>query len=184
MIGRLLLFAAFAALLAALSQWRLLAPEEEEALAETARPGYYLTGVELREFGADGRQRLKLRAATASEVPTSGLVALADVALDFRSAGDGQDWRLTAATARVAREGDRVEFEGDVTMRGQGSGIPAGAELRTPRLTFDTAREQARSDAAVTLALGAHELQGQGMFADLRAGRLTLETAVHGRFTP
>ena len=184
MIGRLLLLAAGAALLAALLEWRLLDPTPEEPAGDTARPGYYLTGVELQEFGVDGQPRLALRAATASEDLDSGRIALAEVGLDYRATATEQDWRLTADRARVARGGEVVEFEGNVTMSGQGARLPAGSQLRAARLTLDTARETARSDTLVTLALGPHELHARGLQADLKAGTLRLETEVNGRFSP
>ncbi|MBM5812595.1 MAG: LPS export ABC transporter periplasmic protein LptC [Gammaproteobacteria bacterium] len=184
MIGRLLLLAAGVALLSLLLDWRLLDLTPEEPTAETARPGYYLTGVELQDFGSDGRARFELKAAAATEEPGTGRVALADVVLDWRAAESPQAWHLTAAGARVNAGGEIVDFEGDVTMTGQGADIPAGAKLRTSRLTLDTVREQARSDAEVTLAMGRHELQARGLRADLEAGNLRLEREVHGQFRP
>lgn len=183
MIGRLLLLAALMALGAVLVEWRLLDRDAASPVAETGRPGLYLTGVALEEFGRDGRLRLALQAAAATEAPETGQVNLREVVVDYRAPGS-QGWRLTSAEAHIPRGSQVVEFEGDVRMTGRPGGEHASAELGTERLTLDTAREHAETRAAVTLAFGPHLIHARGMQADLKGGSLQLEAEVNGLFTP
>ena len=183
MIARILLLAGLLALVAALVQWRIVEREPVAAEDQAMRPGYYLTGVDLEEFGTDGQLRIGLRSITATEDPPSGVVRLADVAVDYH-APNGRVWHLTANEAHVPPGGRTVEFEGDVRLAGQPGDDPVAAELHTARLQLDTVAEIADTRAPVELAFGAHRVRALGMRADLEAGTVRLESDVHGRFTP
>ena len=183
MIARILLLAGLLALVAALVQWRIVEREPVAAEGQAMRPGYYLTGVDLEEFGTDGQLRIGLRSITATEDPASGVVRLADVAVDYHSP-NGRVWHLTANEAHVPPGGRTVEFEGDVRLAGQPGDDPVAAELHTARLQLDTVAEIADTRAPVELAFGAHRVRALGMRADLEAGTVRLESDVHGRFTP
>ena len=183
MTGRLLLLAALLALIAVLVEWRLLGREESSPVAEAARPGYYLTGIGLEDFGADGSLRLGLQAATANEDPVSGVVTLRAVAVDYHALA-GQSWHLTSDEARVPRGAHAVDFLGDVRMSGRTGDQPGLGELSTARLILDTVSEHAETKEPVTFAFGRHVMHARGMQADLKAGNLQLESEVSGLFTP
>lgn len=183
MSGRLLLLAAFFALFGVLVQWRLLDREPEAPAPETTRPGYYLSGVNLEEFGADGRLRFGLQAVTARENPVNGIIDLAVVTLDYH-APTGRTWHLTSTEARLPRSAATVEFEGDVRLSGTPEGQAEKAELHTQVMSFDTEAERAQTDSPVELAFGRHMVQARGMRVDLKAGNLSLEADVSGVFTP
>lgn len=183
MIARILLLAGLLALVAALVQWRIVEREPVAAEGQAMRPGYYLTGVDLEEFGTDGLLRIGLQSITATEDPASGVVRLADVAVDYH-APTGRVWHLTSNEAHVPPGGRTVEFEGDVRLAGQPGEDPVAAELHTARLQLDTVAEIADTRAPVELAFGAHRVRALGMRADLKAGTMRLESDVHGRFTP
>lgn len=183
MIARILLLAGLLALVAALVQWRIVEREPVAAEGQAMRPGYYLTGVDLEEFGTDGQLRIGLQSITATEDPASGVVRLADVAVDYH-APTGRVWHLTANEAHVPPGGRMVEFEGDVRLAGQPGEDPVAAELHTARLQLDTVAEIADTRAPVELAFGAHRVRALGMRADLKAGTVRLESDVSGRFTP
>jgi LPS export ABC transporter protein LptC len=180
-IARLLLLAGFVALIAALVQWRVVDREPPANGGDAERPGYYLTGVDLQEFGADGQLRIGLQSISARQDPESGVVRLSDVAVDYHAGEDGP-WHLTANEARVPAGGSTVEFEGDVRLAGRPGTDAAAAELYTARLTLDTLAEAAETRAPVELTFGQHRLRAVGMRADLKAGRLRLESEVDGKF--
>lgn len=182
MIARLLLLAGLVALIAALVQWRVVDREPAAAVEDAARPGYFLTGVGLEEFGTDGKLRIGLQSISATEDPASGVVRLSDVAVDYH-APTGRLWHLTANEARVPPGGSTVEFEGDVLLTGRPGEDPGAAELHTSRLQLDTVSEIADTRAPVELAFGAHRMRALGMRADLKSGTLRLESDVNGRFT-
>lgn len=183
MIGRLLLLAGFVALIAALVQWRVVDREPAADDGQAGRPGYFLTGVDLEEFGTDGRLRIGLRSMSATEDPASGVVRLADVAVDYH-APTGRDWQMTSNEARVPQGGQTVEFEGEVRLTGRPGDDPRAAELHTPRLNLDTVGEIAETRSPVELAFGPHRIRALGMRADLKTGTLRLESDVSGRFEP
>jgi len=183
MIGRLVLLAALVALIAMLVEWRLFGGAEPAATAEAERPGYYLTGIQLEDFGADGMPRLGLQAATAKEAPATGIVTLHAVSVDYHAL-EGQTWHLTSDEAQVPLGAHAVEFMGDVHMTGQTGNLPGLAEMRTTRLTLDTTKEHALTRELVTLAFGRHVMHARGMQVDLKAGNLQLESEVNGLFNP
>jgi LPS export ABC transporter protein LptC len=183
MTARIILFAGLIALFAVLVQWRLFDRDPEPEAAAVQRPGYFLTGVDLEEFGADGALRIGLQSVSANEDPASGVVRLANVAVDYH-APTGRRWHLTAAEARVPPEGRLVEFEGEVHLRGVPGEDARPAELETARMTLDTVDETAQTKSPVELAFGMHRIRATGMHADLRAGNLRLESDVSGHFTP
>ena len=183
MIARLLLLAGLVALIAALVQWRVVKREPASEETPPARPGYYLTGVDLEEFGADGKLRISLQSISANEDPQTGVVRLSDVAVDYY-AEDGQPWHLTSEQARVPPGGRVVEFEGDVRLAGRPGEDPRVAQLHTARLSLDTVGEVAETKSPVELAIATHRVHALGMRADLKAGTLRLESDVNGRFLP
>lgn len=183
MIARILVLAALAALVAAVVQWRAVVQAPAGPQAPPQRPGYYLTGVDLQEFGEDGRLRIGLQSISAQEDPASGTVRLSDVEVDYHAPG-GRKWVLTAEEARVPPGGRVVEFEGDVRLSGAPGPGPESAELSTRRLSLDTVAEVATTQSPVQFAYGSHRLSATGMRADLESGRLHLESGVDGLFTP
>ena len=183
MIARPLLAAAILTLIVLLARWQFTGGEPPAEEGEAARPGYYLTGVDLEEFGIDGKLRIGLRSISATEDPASGLIRLSDVAVDYH-APTGRLWHLTANEAHVPPGGRTVEFEGDVRLAGEPGEATGVAELHTARLALDTVAEIANTRAPVELALGAHRVRALGMRADLKAGTLRLESDVNGRFAP
>lgn len=183
MIARLLLLAGFVALIAALVQWRVVDREPAAEGGGGGSPGYFLTGVDLQEFGTDGSLRIGLQSISAHQDPASGVVRLSDVAVDYH-AQEGRTWHLTSQDARVPQGGNTVEFEGDVLLKGRPGDEPHPVELHTPRLTLDTVGEVADTRSPVELAFGIHRLRAVGMHADLKAGTLRLESDVNGHFTP
>jgi lipopolysaccharide export system protein LptC len=182
-IARLVLLAGLVALVAAVVQWRVVDREPPAAADDATRPGYFLTGVDLEEFGTDGKLRIGLQSISANEDPASGIVRLSDVAVDYH-APTGRVWHLTANEARVPPGGRTVEFEGDVRLAGQPGEDPVAAELHTARLLLDTESETAETRSPVELAFGSHRMRGIGMSADLKSGSMDLESEVSGRFTP
>lgn len=179
---RLLLLAAAAALFAVLVQWQWLGRETPAPEAAAARPGYYLTGVDLEEFGRDGRLRIGLQSARADEDAMSGIVRLNDVAVNYHAPG-GQLWVLTSETARVPQGHHVVEFEGEVLLAGTATGRAARAEVRTERLMLDTEAETAQTRDDVVLVFGRHRMVARGMRAELKSGKVRLESGVNGLFT-
>ena len=183
MTARILLLAGLIALIAALVQWRIVDREPPTEEPDVTRPGYFLTGVDLEEFGVDGSLRIGLQSISANEEPSTGVVRLSEVAVDYH-APTGRLWHLTSDAARVPPGGRVVDFEGDVRLAGQPGEDSRSAQLYTPRLSLDTVGEVADTKAPVELVFGTHRLHALGMHADLKSGTLRLESDVNGHFNP
>ncbi len=183
MIARVLLVAAFLALVAALVQWRIVGREPPSEEPDVMRPGYFLTGVDLEEFGVDGRLRIGLQSISANEEPSTGVVRQYEVVVDYH-APTGRLWHLTSESARVPPGGRTVDFEGDVRLAGQPGEDPRSAQLFSERLSLDTVGEVADTKSPVELVFGNHRMHALGMRADLKAGTMLLESNVSGRFAP
>ena len=172
MIARLLLLAGLVALIAALVQWRVLDREPAAVAEDATRPGYFLTGVVLEEFGTDGKLRIGLESKSATEDPASGVVRLADVAVDYH-APTGRLWHLTSNEARVPPGGRMVEFEGDVRLAGQPGEEPVAAELRTARLAARHRGRSRRHEGRPSNSPSARTACTRiGMRADLKTGNM------------
>jgi LPS export ABC transporter protein LptC len=139
--------------------------------------------VVLEEFGTDGKLRIGLESESANEDPSSGVVRLDDVAVNYH-APTGRLWHLTSNEARVPPGGRVIEFEGEVQLNGSPGDSALPAELRTARLQLDTDAETAQTKSAVELSFGAHRMHATGMRVDLKKGSLRLESGVNGLFTP
>ena len=183
MTARILLLAGLIALIAALVQWRIVDREPPTEEPDVMRPGYFLTGVDLEEFGVDGMLRIGLQSISANEEPSTGVVRLSEVVVDYH-APTGRLWHLTSESARVPPGGRTVDFEGDVRLAGQPGEDPRSAQLFSERLSLDTVGEVADTKSPVELVFGNHRMHALGMRADLKAGTLLLESNVSGRFAP
>jgi len=139
--------------------------------------------VDLEEFGVDGRLRIGLQSISANEEPSTGVVRLSEVVVDYH-APTGRLWHLTSESARVPPGGRTVDFEGDVRLAGQPGEDPRSAQLFSERLSLDTVGEVADTKSPVELVFGNHRMHALGMRADLKAGTLLLESNVSGRFAP
>jgi LPS export ABC transporter protein LptC len=162
-------------------QWRVVDREPSSGEAPPARPGYYLTGVDLEEFGADGKRRIGLQSISANEDPCERRRAALRRRRRLQRA-DGPVWHLTSNEARVPPGGRVVEFEGDVRLTGRPGDGPVPAELYAARLSLDTEAEKASTRSSVELVFGTHRMRALGMDADLKAGTVHLNSDVNGRF--
>ena len=163
----------------------LTLPDDAESAA--TKGGYSATGAELSATDALGRPRYQVKAAAITQNPGEEAVELTDVVVEFPDSR-GQTWVMTAKSGRMsstARETPAiVDLEGDVRLRSSANGRTGPLALETSALRFDTAANRATTDQPVKLKSGARTLEARGMTADLGTRRLTLESEVHGRFTP
>ncbi len=163
-----------------------LAPRADADISSTQR-GYSATGAELSATDAQGRQRYKLRAASIRQDAGQEAVDLTKVVVEFPDSR-GQEWLLTADSGRMsstARDAPAiVDLAGDVRLTSDANSVAGPLSLETSTLTYDTVTNRATTDKPVKLKSGARTIEARGLTADLASRRLTLESAVHGRFTP
>jgi LPS export ABC transporter protein LptC len=155
------------------------------ALADATRgdPGFEATGAEIVETGADGLPRYRVRAAQISQDPVSRNVTLQQVELRLADE-DGASWAVDARSGQMPADAQSIELAGNVQVRGRAAARDEPLAIVTDRLSYDFERQLARSDAAVTFTMGTRALVATGIAADLKAGRVRLESKVNGRFNP
>lgn len=146
-------------------------------------PGYAARDAEVIETGDDGRPRYRLRAELIEQAPNDLTITLTHPVLNYTDAKGG-DWRASARSGSVPPDRELVQLAGDVQLTGRLAGGAEPAQVTTSRLSFDTQREVALTDAPVTIDWSGHRLVARGLRADLKAETLRLESAVHGRFLP
>jgi LPS export ABC transporter protein LptC len=158
---------------------------ENGALADADRgdPGFEARGAEIIETGPDGQPRYRVRAAVISQDPASRNVLLQQVELRLADA-DGASWAVDARSGRMPADGQAIELTGDVRVSGRAAPRDEPISIRSERLSYAFDQQLARSDTDVTLTMGARALEARGFVADLKAGRVRLESKVHGRFNP
>jgi len=165
------------------------ADDADTAQVTPLDPGYAARDAEVIETGFDGRERYRLKASVIRQQTESGVIELERLQMNYHrkpQAGldPGEVWHLTSDHGLVREEGNDVELNGHVQVTGP---APGGAEplmLLTESLRINTPTEFIETTAPVKLRWSGHELNARGMQADLKTGKLRLESDVNGHFFP
>jgi LPS export ABC transporter protein LptC len=147
--------------------------------------GYAAKHARLVQTGPDGRPLYVVEAEEMQQRPDAGTVELAQVQVGFRDDG-GNLWTATGDHGSVGQETGQVDLEGNVHVNGLLPGTQDEAQLATERLHVDTQVQNVRTSDQVTMVTSNQrsQLRAQGLFADLKSGRVRLLSAVHGVFLP
>ncbi len=171
-------------LLAAVTAWWGHRAEEAPAAANQtlAAPAYSLREAVLEETGPDGKWRLRIETDTARESsPGSREIDLEGVRALYHP-GSPDAWRLQARRGHLPAAGQRLLLSGNVQLHPLSSSDRAAPTIATSSLSVDLSRERATTSAPVTIQFGQHALEAKGLSADMKAGTLRLESALHGTF--
>jgi LPS export ABC transporter protein LptC len=143
--------------------------------------GYFATDATLTEMGPNGRPRFVVHASEIEQDLRDQSVLFTDVALDYH-AKDLGIWHLTALNGSMPEDRKSLFLSGDVTI----TGAPdrGGAVIRTDKVNYDIDDGVVQTAEPVSIRIGAHDLNAQGLRAMLNAGTLKLESKVNGRFIP
>ncbi|HEX6636575.1 MAG TPA: LPS export ABC transporter periplasmic protein LptC [Steroidobacteraceae bacterium] len=161
----------------------------------TPDPGYAARDAEIIETGYDGRERYRLSARNIRQQTETGVIELEELEMNYHpgaqervageersAAAEKETWHLTSERGVIRADGDDVQLTGNVRVTGTTPGGTAPLTLTTTRLRVNTPTEYIETDAPVKLTWTGHELDARGMRADLKAGKLSLESDVHGQF--
>lgn len=178
-------FAALALIAASFLLGRSLREAETGIAGERAveQPGYSARDVEIVETNADGRPRYRLHAARIEQRPLEASILLHEIAMTWRTES-GLDWQLRADRGRMPQDARRIWLQGSVVASGLPPRSQQTARISTEELAFDTQSERLFTRAPVAIDWSGHRLTALGLVANLKEGRLSLESRVHGRFTP
>jgi LPS export ABC transporter protein LptC len=173
------------AILGALAlSYAVLTRHTEDDMTQVERPplpGYYLEDAEIVETGPDGRPRVRVAARVIAQNPMDDSIGLTDVRVNYSTDTDKQ-WLLTAKQGYVPPQSERIEFEGDVSIRDLSSST--APRVVSERLALDMRKDIAHTDTLVQITFGPHTLTSRGLWVDLKGETLRLESQVHGQFAP
>jgi LPS export ABC transporter protein LptC len=175
--------------------------EADDANALPPDPGYAARDAEVIETGYDGRERYRLTAKVIRQQSETAAIELESLAMAYhpdaqaRAPGDtapgprtaegktsDETWHLTSDHGQVRADGDDVQLSGNVRVTGPAPGSGEPLQMTTSQLRINTPTEFFETRAPVQLSWAGHEITAVGMQADLKAGKLRLESAVHGTF--
>ncbi len=142
-------------------------------------PGYYLKDAILTITQPDGSTRLRLVAGRIQENVADQSYSAEDVRVNYLAL-PGQPWTLRSDRAQVPSTLKTVDFTGNVQVRSEQNG--RDGVILTEALTLDTTNDTARTRQPVAIEFGGQRVNATGMNADLRGGRLQLESSVNGQF--
>ena len=145
-------------------------------------PGYSVTGAELIETDERGLPRYRLTADHILQDPASSLIDVDNPVLSLHEQGT-LAWTVSARHAQLPGTAQMIALDGEVSVVSIGDD-ETPLSLTTSSLRYDFLSGIVQTDAAVSLLLNGHRLQGIGLEANLRTRRARLNEAVQGRFTP
>jgi LPS export ABC transporter protein LptC len=159
------------------------------AAAVTWGSSYVIHDAVVRQADEQGKLRYDLSAQRVEQRNEGGTVFAFGVTLKYQPSSGGADsqadniWTVTAGSAQLPASGSVLQLRGDVVASGiaQASRVPL--TLSSESLDYDTVTTQLRTPALVRLRLGAHDLEGRGLNANIKLGTVELESQVHGRIT-
>jgi lipopolysaccharide export system protein LptC len=156
-------------------------PESAAPAREPPQLGYYMTDARVTETGPDGRPRYRIEAERVLQNPFDLSIRLEELRLGYSADADRR-WTLTAEAGYVPPGSRTIDLSGNVVIVGKPQPGAETAVVRTERLSLDTEANIATTPARVDIEWGRRRLSGIGLKADLKAERVQLESAVHGRF--
>ncbi len=169
-----------------------------DAAAATPDPGYSASDAEIIETGYDGRERYRLNARMIRQQTEAGVIDLEALEMHYHpgaqarlpgeappTAAESQEiWHLTSDYGQVRADGDDVQLTGNVRVVGPAPGSNEPLTMTTSELRINTPTEFIETQAPVSVNWAGHQLDAIGMEADLKTGKLRLESQVHGEFVP
>lgn len=166
-------------------------PDELPRLRRLAppQPGYFMTDAQVLQTGPDGTPLYRVNADRIRQDPSARMIHLEDLRLEYRTRaqeGEGRTWTLTAREGLIPETDERtpgpIQLQGEVEVIGQppDESTPP-ATIRTEQLLVDLKSEIVHTQEEVQMVWGDRTLNARGLTADLKAERVQLESAVHGR---
>jgi len=154
-----------------------------EATGQPVDFGYVALDTDVVQTGEDGKPLYTLSAARIEQVPGSGDVGARTLTLHYAPDAT-QHWTLAAREALLPGGGSLLHLVGDVQVRGRPPGSTLTAQINTQRLDYDTRSQDVSTRDDVRISWGGQQLDARGLTANLKQGQLSLESKVHGRFSP
>jgi lipopolysaccharide export system protein LptC len=168
-----------------------------DTVASLPDPGYAAHDAEVIETGYDGRERYRLNAKVIRQQSETGVIDLEELVMNYHPDAQGkvpgekplatgaaaEIWHLKSDRGQVRADGDDVQLDGNVHVTGPAPGTGAQLELTTQSMRINTPTEFIETDQPVQLRWSGNVLDAVGLEADLKAGKLRLNSDVNGHFS-
>lgn len=145
------------------------------------QPGWYLKDAVMIETTPTGEPRVKIAAELIQQDAARDTIDMNAVRVDYFGA-PSRHWLLIANRGHVPAHEQSVMFSGEVEV--EEVGAANSPRILTERLLLDMRKDIARTDADVNVVFGTHSVTARGLYADLNAQSLRLQSNVNGRFVP
>lgn len=163
--------------------WQREDPNQQGApRTDTAPLGFYVRGAELLGTDEQGRVLYRLRADRLDELPDEGRLQLEGVNVEYQPAEETA-WAISAARASRLKNGQLLDFAGNVEVRNTPTDGSEPLTIATEQLRFSPDTSSAESDEAVRMRVGDWQLDAVGLRTHLKGHTLELESQVHGTFS-
>ncbi|GAB3259253.1 LPS export ABC transporter periplasmic protein LptC [Chitinimonas naiadis] len=134
-------------------------------------------------FGPEGKPLYVLTADAMQHYPQDDRSELTHAKL-VRTLPDQPVLNVTATEATVSESGDKIEFDKDVVMQREPAADLAAMTLTTSRLSLDTVKGLANSDAPAVMVSDGDRVQSTGFDYDHTNARLKLRSKVSINYAP
>jgi LPS export ABC transporter protein LptC len=174
---------ALLAVLTATSFWIGRGSPEKAALPVAGldtKLDYALRQFEARHFDADGRQAVRMQAPMLANDAATGIARIERPS--FQVIHEGSRWDISAQTATVTADRERIILAGDVSMRRRDRAAAQALEVNTSAMILEVTPRIARSDQAVVIVDSNSTLEAIGFRIDMRDNTYRLDEQVKGRY--
>jgi lipopolysaccharide export system protein LptC len=179
--GGLILILLIGALASGWAVWQHRKPQEVVA-ASSDRPDYVLHDFELITLNREGKESFTLRAPNLSRNANDETMTLSTPLFLLPNA-DGKYWEIRSQRGWVSANHDEIELEGEVKANGPADALRP-LTMNTDRLSVFPDKNQARTDALVTIVQPGYILQGRGFVVSTLTKRYEFRSQVNTRYAP
>jgi lipopolysaccharide export system protein LptC len=179
--GGLIIVLLLGALISGWAVWQQRQPVERVA-ADNHRPDYVLHDFELIALNGEGKESFTLRAPNLSRRPGDETMTLA-TPLFLLPDREGKYWEVRSQRGWVSASHDEIRLEGEVKANGPADALRP-VTMNTDRLSVFPDKNEARSDALVTIVQPGYILQGRGFVVSTITKRYEFRSQVNTRYAP
>lgn len=179
--GGLILILLLGALLSGWAVWKQRQPPER-AVVNNNRPDYVLHDFELITLDGQGKESFTLRAPNLSRQPGDETMTLT-TPLFLLPNGEGQYWEVRSERGWVSADHSEIRLDGSVKANGPADALRP-LTMNTDRLSVFPQKNQARTDAVVTIVQPGYILQGRGFVVSTITKRYEFRSEVMTRYAP
>ncbi len=169
------------ALLSGWALWKQRQPAKRAAV-DTDRPDYVLHDFELITLDGQGKESFTLRAPNLTRQPGDETMSLT-TPLFLLPNGEGAYWEVRSERGWVSADHSEIRLEGSVKANGPADALRP-MTMNTDRLSVFPQKNQARTDAVVTIVQPGYILQGRGFVVSTITKRYEFRSEVMTRYAP